>query len=184
MPSLVLTSSDNVNTMNDVNEGLDSNMEIKKKKDKAKKKISIIEESAECDPPAPKKLKREKKDTADGTVQSSPDVNGNVRKKAVKVHSGDELVNPAGEQPEKKKKKKKAATPDNDTTDQTPSVNGTGTKSPKTPAKVNGHLTDITPTPSSEDSSSESEKDVETPEQKEGAFSNFKISQDTIKLLQ
>uniref|UniRef100_A0A9J7X9T4 RNA helicase n=1 Tax=Cyprinus carpio carpio TaxID=630221 RepID=A0A9J7X9T4_CYPCA len=39
-----------------------------------------------------------------------------------------------------------------------------------------------TPGPSSEDSDSDREK--ETPEQKEGAFSNFRISQNTIKLLQ
>lgn len=74
-----------------------------KKKDKAKKKMTMTEESADCDPPAPKKLKREKMDTANGTVQSSPDVNGNIRKKPVKVqnlHSSDELVNPAGEPPE------------------------------------------------------------------------------------
>ncbi|XP_058240975.1 nucleolar RNA helicase 2 isoform X2 [Hemibagrus wyckioides] len=187
MPSLVLTSSDNSNIMDDVDEGLNTNLEIKKKKDKAKKKMTMTEESADCDPPAPKKLKREKMDTANGTVQSSPDVNGNIRKKPVKVqnlHSSDELVNPAGEPPEKKKKKKKAATTDDDTAEQTPAANGISTKSPKTPAKVNGHLTDSTSTLSSEDSSSESEKDMETPEQKEGAFSNFKISQDTIKLLQ
>ncbi|XP_050981984.1 nucleolar RNA helicase 2 [Labeo rohita] len=39
-----------------------------------------------------------------------------------------------------------------------------------------------TPAPSSEDS--DSDQDKETPEQKEGAFSNFRISQNTINLLQ
>ncbi|XP_053475086.1 nucleolar RNA helicase 2 isoform X1 [Ictalurus furcatus] len=190
MPSLVLSSSENGITMNDVDEGLDSNLETKKKKDKAKKKkTTVTEESADCDPPAPKKVKREKMDTANGTVQKSPDVNGNFGRKPVEVnnlHSSDELVNPEGEQPEKKKKKKKkkAVTPDETTVDQAPSVTGIGTKSTKTQAKVNGHFTDSTSTQSNEDSNSESEKDVETPEQREGAFSNFKISQDTIKLLQ
>ncbi|KAL1263583.1 hypothetical protein QQF64_006322 [Cirrhinus molitorella] len=54
-------------------------------------------------------------------------------------------------------------------------VNG-GTDKTYLPAIVD------TPAPSSEDSDSEREK--ETPEQKEGAFSNFRISQNTIDLLQ
>lgn len=75
-----------------------------KKKDKAKKKkTTVTDESADCDPPAPKKVKREKMDTANGTVQNSPDVKGNTGSKPVKVknlHSTDELMNPAGEQSE------------------------------------------------------------------------------------
>lgn len=75
-----------------------------KKKDKTKKKkMTETEESADCDPPAPKKVKREKMDTANGTAQKSPEVNGNFGKKPVKVknsHSTDELVNPASEQSE------------------------------------------------------------------------------------
>ncbi|KAF4071502.1 hypothetical protein AMELA_G00274100 [Ameiurus melas] len=188
MPSLVLSSSENGITMNDVDEGLDSTLETKKKDKAKKKKTTATEESADCDPPAPKKVKREKMDTANGTVQKSPDVNGNFGRKPVEVknlHSSDELVNPEGEQPEKKKKKKKkAATPDETTVDQAPSVTGISTKSTKTQSKVNGHFTDSTSTQSNDDSNNESEKDVETPEQREGAFSNFKISQDTIKLLQ
>ncbi|KAF5895641.1 nucleolar RNA helicase 2 isoform X2, partial [Clarias magur] len=188
MPSLVLTSSDNVTTMNDIDEGSDNNIEIKKKKDKTKKsKMTVTDESADCDPPAPKKIRREKMDTADGTAQTSPDVNGNIRKKPAKVknlHSSDELMTPADDQSEKKKKKRKTATPDETTNDQEQSVNGISKKSPKIQAKVNGHSTDSTSTQSSDDSNSESEKDVETPEQREGAFSNFKISPETIKLLQ
>ncbi|XP_067277784.1 nucleolar RNA helicase 2 isoform X2 [Pseudorasbora parva] len=54
-------------------------------------------------------------------------------------------------------------------------------------AEANGadtteHTPANTPGPSSEDSDSDPEK--ETPEQKEGAFSNFRISPNTIKLLQ
>ncbi|TSP25434.1 Nucleolar RNA helicase 2 [Bagarius yarrelli] len=136
MPSLVLTSSNNSNNMEDVDEGLDINTEIKKKKDKTKKKSTPTDESADCDPPAPKKLKRAKMDTANGTVQISPDVNGNVGKKAVK---------------KKKKKKKKTLTEDDATAEQTPAANGIS-------AKVNEQLNDTTQ--SMEDSSSESEKDV------------------------
>lgn len=75
-----------------------------KKKDKAKKKkTTVTDESAECDPPAPKKVKREKVNTANGTVQKSPDVNGNVGRKLSKVKSlpsSDEHMNPSGEQSE------------------------------------------------------------------------------------
>lgn len=62
-----------------------------------------MDESADCDPPAPKKVKREKMDTANGTTQKSPEVNGNFGRKPIKVknlHSTDELMNPASEQSE------------------------------------------------------------------------------------
>uniref|UniRef100_A0A4W4EQQ2 RNA helicase n=1 Tax=Electrophorus electricus TaxID=8005 RepID=A0A4W4EQQ2_ELEEL len=89
--------------------------------------MAATEEIEECQPPAPKKIKKEKRDTANGTVQKSLDVNDNLKEplKVKTIHSIDELMDSASDQ-----------------------------------------------------------STEETPEQKEGAFSNFRISQDTIKLLQ
>uniref|UniRef100_A0A4W4ERI9 RNA helicase n=1 Tax=Electrophorus electricus TaxID=8005 RepID=A0A4W4ERI9_ELEEL len=98
------------------------------KKNKTKKNtMAATEEIEECQPPAPKKIKKEKRDTANGTVQKSLDVNDNLKEplKVKTIHSIDELMDSASDQ-----------------------------------------------------------STEETPEQKEGAFSNFRISQDTIKLLQ
>ncbi|XP_062864324.1 nucleolar RNA helicase 2 isoform X2 [Trichomycterus rosablanca] len=124
MPSVIFSSNDNDINMNEVDEGLEMNIEAKKKK--KTKKIMAATEDSECDPPATKKVKREKMNTANGTVQDSPDVNGNKKNKPLKVN--------------------------NDSSDE--HVNGTD------------------------------EQTEETPEQKEGAFSNFRISNETIKLLQ
>ncbi|KAI4887402.1 hypothetical protein NFI96_006843 [Prochilodus magdalenae] len=76
---------------------------------------------------------------------------------------------------QKAAKKKKPATA---------AVNGVPAKSPKSQANLNGHSADSTPAQSSEDSASDSEKETETPEQREGAFSNFRISPNTVKLLE
>ncbi|KAI4880014.1 hypothetical protein NFI96_031325 [Prochilodus magdalenae] len=176
MPSVVSASSDNLTATNNMDEGLEG-IKVTKKKDKTlkKKKMAPTEEPEECEAPAPKKIKKEKTDTADGASPKTPDLNGNVKKKKLKVknsHSSEELVEPSCDQScEKAAKKKKPATA---------AVNGVPAKSPN----LNGHSADSTPAQSSEDSGSDSEKETETPEQREGAFSNFRISPNTVKLLE
>ncbi|KAG7279172.1 hypothetical protein CRUP_022367 [Coryphaenoides rupestris] len=53
----------------------------------------------------------------------------------------------------------------------------------KTPTQTPAQTPAQTPCQSNDESTSDSEKELETPEQKEGAFSNFKISQETIDRL-
>ncbi|XP_072526296.1 nucleolar RNA helicase 2 [Salminus brasiliensis] len=185
MPSVTLPGGDDDIALNSTDAGMESIKETKKKKDKTKKKaMAALDNSEECDPPAPKKIKKEKKNTAVG----SSDLNGNIKEEPLKnSHSSDELVNSDSDQSseKKKKKKKKKLVQDEETeVSEAPAENVSTAKSPKSQAKLNGHSTDATPAQSSEDSSSDSEKETETPEQKEGAFSNFKISQKTIQLLQ
>uniref|UniRef100_A0A8B9JI30 RNA helicase n=1 Tax=Astyanax mexicanus TaxID=7994 RepID=A0A8B9JI30_ASTMX len=123
------------------------------------------------------------------TSNESPDLNGNVKKDKLKVknsHSSDELIKPDSDQPseKKKKKKKKQETEEDTAVSESPAISEEAEKPAKSQTKLNGHSTDQTPAQSSEDSASDSEKETETPEQREGAFSNFKISQKTIQLLQ
>ncbi|XP_036439166.1 nucleolar RNA helicase 2 isoform X2 [Colossoma macropomum] len=189
MPSILSPSSDSAIPANGMDERVEGVKEPKKKKDKTmKKKKAATEEAEDCDPPAPKKIKKEKMDTANGASLKSPDLNGNLKKKPLKVktsHSSDELRDSSGDQSsEKKKKKKKLATVEGTAVGEAATVNGFAAKSPKSQAKLNGHSTGSTPAQSSEDTGSDSEKEMETPEQKEGAFSNFRISPNTIKLLE
>ncbi|XP_026880775.2 nucleolar RNA helicase 2 isoform X1 [Electrophorus electricus] len=192
MPTKVFTNNDNVIEMNNVDETSEiikeTKASINRKKNKTKKNtMAATEEIEECQPPAPKKIKKEKRDTANGTVQKSLDVNDNLKEplKVKTIHSIDELMDSASDQStEKKKKKTKAVNAEDTVFCGAPTVNSIISKSLKLQAKLSGHSTDVTPAQSSDDSSSDGEKETETPEQKEGAFSNFRISQDTIKLLQ
>uniref|UniRef100_A0A4W5RHR8 RNA helicase n=1 Tax=Hucho hucho TaxID=62062 RepID=A0A4W5RHR8_9TELE len=77
-----------------------------------------------------------------------------------------------------------STTPKKKKTSEDEVVNRVLPKTPKLIAQTNGHSTTTTPAQSSEDSGSDDETETETPEQKEGAFSNFRISPNTIKLLQ
>ncbi|XP_068587280.1 nucleolar RNA helicase 2 [Cebidichthys violaceus] len=123
-----------------------------------------------------KKLKTKKK-LEEQEVQEDPDCEPPAPKKKKKkdkivVDQVHDLIEEATDMngnsngidtPEKKKKKQKKATAE---------------------AETNGHSTPDTPAQTSEDSASDGEKETEeTPEQKEGAFSNFRISQFTIDKL-
>ncbi|XP_074523139.1 nucleolar RNA helicase 2 [Halichoeres trimaculatus] len=143
---------------------------IKIKQGKKLKKMQledeIEQEDPDCEPPAPKKKKKKDKLAGDQTDISTAeviDMNGNIngvqspKKKIKKI---------AVEDTEKKKKQKKVIAE--------AATNGHST--PNTPPE--------TPSQSGEDSASDGEKEMElTPEQKEGAFSNFRISQVTIDKL-
>ncbi|KAL7855446.1 hypothetical protein AOLI_G00190500 [Acnodon oligacanthus] len=192
MPSVLSPSFDSAIPANSIDEGLEGVKVAKKKKDKTmKKKQAATEEAEVCEPPAPKKIKKKKKmDEANGASPKSPDLDGDLKKKPLKVktsHSGDELMDSSIDQPseqkKEKKKKKKLATAEGTAVGEATPVSSFAAESPKSQAKLNGHSTASTPAQSSEDSGSDSEKEM-TPEQREGAFSNFKISPNTIKLLE
>ncbi|KAL7841834.1 hypothetical protein SRHO_G00255250 [Serrasalmus rhombeus] len=191
MPSVLSPSGNSAIPANSMDEGLEGVKVAKKKKDKTpKKKAAATEEAGDCEPPAPKKTKKEKMDAANGASLKSPDLNGNLKKKPLKVetpHSGEELIDSSSDkssEKKKKKKKKKLETAEGSAVGGAAEVSGSAAKSPKSQAELNGHSKGSTPAQSSEDSGSDSEKEMETPEQREGAFSNFKISPNTIKLLE
>ncbi|XP_034381621.1 nucleolar RNA helicase 2 isoform X3 [Cyclopterus lumpus] len=152
-----------------MDDGLDTVAEAKpQKKTKEGKKLKSKkledqeeQEDPDCEPPAPKKKKKKDKLAVD-LVNDHIDLNGSgngvdTPKMIQKMAEGDT------EKKNKKQKKAMAAAETN------------GHSTPNTPVE--------TPVQSSEDSASDSEKETETPEQKEGAFSNFRISQFTIDKL-
>ncbi|XP_054466285.1 nucleolar RNA helicase 2 isoform X2 [Anoplopoma fimbria] len=135
------------------------------KKLKNKKQLED-QEDPDCEPPAPKKKKKKDKLTVDQVndpIEEATDMNGNSNG----VDTPEMIKKKAEGETEKKKKKHKKAIAEAETN---------GHSTPDTPAQ--------TPAPSSEDSASDAEKETgETPEQKAGAFSNFRISQFTIDKL-
>ncbi|KAI4830751.1 hypothetical protein KUCAC02_002366 [Chaenocephalus aceratus] len=146
---------------------------IKKTKEGKKLKKKQLEDQEEqedldCEPPAPKKKKKKDKlDQSIGHVVEDTGMNGicddvETPKKIKKKKNPEEIT----EKKEKKHKKAEAVT--------------NGHSSTNTPVQ-----TPIpTPAHSSDDSASDSEKDTGlTPQQKAGAFSNFRISQVTIDKL-
>ncbi|KAM8894302.1 nucleolar RNA helicase 2 [Spinachia spinachia] len=161
MPTKIILESedqamdDNLDAVAEAKRLKKKNKEAKKLKNQMNLEEQEEQQDLDCEPPAPKKKK--KKDTlpVDNVSDHIEDTPEKIKKKA----EGDS---------EKKKKKKK--------------------KNKKAEAETNGHSIPDTPAPtpaqSSEDSASDSEKETgETPEQKEGAFSNFRISQFTIDKL-
>ncbi|KAM4592282.1 nucleolar RNA helicase 2 [Odontesthes bonariensis] len=147
---------------------------VKKRKTKEGKKLKKKQqeqpEEPDCDPPVPKKKKKKDKAAAD-------QVNGHVDE-ACDMNSNNGVL----ETPKQKTKKNKDGTEKNKKKQEKAIAE----------AATNGHSTSNTPvktpiqTPSqsSDDSASDGEKEIEeTPEQKEGAFSNFRISQVTINKL-
>ncbi|XP_035508267.1 nucleolar RNA helicase 2 [Morone saxatilis] len=130
-----------------------------------------VQEDPECEPPASKKKKKKDKlatDQMNDHIEEATDMNGNSN--GVETPKQKTKKNTEGDTEKKKKKQKKAITED--------TTNGHST--PNTPVQTPIQ----TPSQSSEESASDSEKEtVETPEQKEGAFSNFRISQVTIDKL-
>ncbi|XP_058652306.1 LOW QUALITY PROTEIN: nucleolar RNA helicase 2 [Onychostoma macrolepis] len=115
-----------------------------------------------------KKKTKERKQKAEAEAEEC-DAPAPKRRKAEKMPTESTDMNGNTDTSQLKLKKKKKANVED--------VTGNG-ETDKTPVSA---VVD-TPGPSSEDSDSDREK--ETPEQKEGAFSNFRISQNTIKLLQ
>ncbi|XP_057704800.1 nucleolar RNA helicase 2 isoform X2 [Corythoichthys intestinalis] len=141
-------------------------LKIKSKEGKKlKKKIKEEEPDNEC--PIPKKKKKNKlaEDQVNGDIDQATDPNGSTD---------------ISEPPKKKKKKNTEAVKEE-----------TKKKQKKEIIETNGHSLPDTPEPTpiqtpsqSDDSTSDSEKESEeTPEQKKGAFSNFRISADTIQKL-
>ncbi|XP_076011545.1 nucleolar RNA helicase 2 isoform X2 [Genypterus blacodes] len=187
MPSkIIFESEDHVmeadtDTAEEVKALKKKNKEAKKLKKKQLEEQEVepeqqeVELEPDCEPPAPKKKKKKDKlaaDQVDGQTNGATDINGNTeedvtpQKKSKKINGADS---------EKKKQKKTAAeAPTNGSL--TP-INGHS--NPNTPIQTPIQ----TPAQSSDESASDSEKETETPEQKEGAFSNFRISQCTIEKL-
>uniref|UniRef100_A0A4W5R6I5 RNA helicase n=1 Tax=Hucho hucho TaxID=62062 RepID=A0A4W5R6I5_9TELE len=159
----------------DISAGSTTPKKVKKKTKegkKIKKPKTVVEEEPDCEPPVPKKKKKEKVHKANGDVNKSIDVNGNIESPLKNTSYSNEESADNDKATEKKK------------TSEDEVVNRVLPKTPKLIAQTNGHSTTTTPAQSSEDSGSDDETETETPEQKEGAFSNFRISPNTIKLLQ
>lgn len=137
---------------------------IKEGKKKKKEKITDLED---CEPPALKKKKKKDRQTVgqvNDQMNEVTDMNGNFS-------TGETTKQQKKSDSEKKKKKQKKLIAEE-------ASNGH--------SLVNTPVTtpNQTPSHSTEDSSSDSEKEAgETTEQKEGAFSNFRISQVTIDKL-
>ncbi|XP_063048299.1 nucleolar RNA helicase 2 [Engraulis encrasicolus] len=158
MPSKIL--EDSIHTMDSgVSEDcMDTPIKVKKvKKDKTKDKDGKKKKKLVVEDPGeelePPAPKKKKKDKLDTSTGDLTDVNGKVKKKKIKTEI--------------------AAT-----------ANGNLEMAPKLITEFKDeHSISSPPTPSSEDLSSDAEQDTETPEQKEGAFKNFRISPNTINLL-
>ncbi|XP_029000540.1 nucleolar RNA helicase 2 [Betta splendens] len=170
MPSKIMFEDNNTAMDEDIGIAVDTGpLKLKTKEGKKLKKKKQLEEQeaaecedADCEPPAPKKKKKKDKLAAaqmNGHIQEATDTNGNVND---------------AETPKQKTKKNKGGDTEKEITQKEAIIIGDST--PKTSAQ--------TPSQSSEESLSDSEKETEeTPEQKEGAFSNFRISPVTISKL-
>ncbi|XP_024151706.1 nucleolar RNA helicase 2 [Oryzias melastigma] len=131
-----------------------------KEEKKLKKKQQQLEEQedADCEAPAPKKKKKKDKVAVEELNGHTEEANG---------------FSDGVETPKQKTKKKKDG--DTDKKQKQKAI---------AESAIKEHSTTNTPSPSSDDSCCDSEKETEeTPEQKEGAFSNFRISQVTINKL-
>ncbi|KAK5873846.1 hypothetical protein PBY51_018849 [Eleginops maclovinus] len=177
MPTKIIFESDDQAMEDDVDTVAEAKPIKKTKEGKKLKKKKQLEDQAEqeeldCEPPAPKKKKKKDKlavDQSIGHVVEDTDMNGNCN--GVETPKKIKKKKTAEEDTEKKNKKNKKAIAEAETN---------GHSSPNTSVQTPIQ----TPAHSSEDSASDSEKETdETPEQKEGAFSNFRISQVTIDKL-
>ncbi|KAM4744997.1 nucleolar RNA helicase 2 [Anableps anableps] len=138
-----------------------------KKLKKKQQQSEEQEEDPDCDPPAPKKKKKKDKLAAD-------QVNGHINEAADENSNSDDV-----ELPKQKIKKKKEASKKNQKQKKAVTEKETnGHSTPNTPLQTPTQ----TPSQSSDDSASDSENE-QTPEQREGAFSNFRISKVTIDKL-
>ncbi|XP_064789886.1 LOW QUALITY PROTEIN: nucleolar RNA helicase 2-like [Oncorhynchus masou masou] len=181
MPSKIIFETEDIGMEGqlDISAGSTKPKKVKEKKTKEGKKIkkhkTVVEEEPDCEPPVLKKKKKKKKkvDKANGDVNKSIGVNGNIESH---LKNNTSYSNEESADNDKATEKKK--------TSEEVVINRVLPKTPTLIAQTNGHSTTTTPAQSSEDSGSDGEKEIETPEQKEGAFSNFRISPNTIKLLQ
>nr|XP_033474648.1 nucleolar RNA helicase 2 [Epinephelus lanceolatus] len=176
MPSKIIFESEDLAMEDDVDTVAEAKPLKNKTKEgkKLKKKKKLLEDQEEqeepdCEPPAPKKKKKKDKLAADQVndhIDEATDMNGNSN--GVETPKKIKKKNTEGDTEKKRKKQKKAEAETN------------GHSTPNTPVQTPIQ----TPAQSSEESASNSEKETEeTPEQKEGAFSNFRISQVTIDKL-
>ncbi|XP_041836593.1 nucleolar RNA helicase 2 [Melanotaenia boesemani] len=175
MPSKIIfeseehTMSEDMDTVAEVKPVKNKTKESKKLKKKQQEQLEE-QEDPDCGPPATKKKKKKDKmavDQGNDLSDEATDMNGNSNG----VVTPKQKTKKNKEEAEKNEKKQKKAIAE-------AATNGHST--PSTPVQ-----TPIpTPSQSSEDSASDSEKEVEeTPEQREGAFSNFRISQVTVDKL-
>ncbi|CAL8353225.1 unnamed protein product [Merluccius merluccius] len=148
---------------------------IKNKEGKKAKSVNVEQEvEPDCEPPAKKKKKKSTltADPVNGHADKISDMNGNISS----VNASQKLKTTDTEEPKEKKKKQKKASSETNGDVLKPNGHSSPAKTPtQTPIQ--------TPCQSSDDSASDSEKELKTPEQREGAFSNFKICQDTIDRL-
>ncbi|CAL8243472.1 unnamed protein product [Lota lota] len=165
---------------------MDTAVEVKrskkiKNKEGKKAKSVIVDQEVEpdCEPPTKKKKKKSTLavDPVNGHADKTSDMNGSIS--SADASPQEQKPTDTEEPKEKKKKRKKASSETNGDVLKT-----NGHSSPaKTPTQTPTQTPSQTPCHSSDDSASDSEKDLLTEEQREGAFSNFKISQDTIDRL-
>ncbi|XP_072321977.1 nucleolar RNA helicase 2 [Eucyclogobius newberryi] len=162
MPSKIIFEDAYEAMEGEVDSAVPCNPSVSKSKEgKKKKKKEQITEVEDCEPPAPKKKKSKK--TKEDHIEEATDMNGNI--------DSEETTKPRKK--EKKKKKEKMAIAEEEENGAHSLVD--------TPA-----MTPVqTPSQSSTESGSDGEKEAvgETQEQKEGAFSNFRISEVTINRL-
>ncbi|XP_032416118.1 nucleolar RNA helicase 2 [Xiphophorus hellerii] len=174
MPSKIIFETEEETTEKDMDTVAEAETFKVKNKSKEGKKLKKKqqqpeeqEEDPDCDPPAPKKKKKKDKLAADqvnGHINEAADLNGN---------SGDV------ESPKKTKKKKKEASEKTQKQKKATTEEATnGHSTPNTPVQTPSQ----TPSQSSDELASDSENE-QTPEQIEGAFSNFRISKVTIDKL-
>ncbi|KAJ8264703.1 hypothetical protein GJAV_G00152780 [Gymnothorax javanicus] len=155
----------------------------KQKKEKTKdgkkiKKDEAEKEDFECEPPAPKKKKRKDGSSKESSKKKHTDVTSSMVNgtpvtpvTSSPTHSSEQSSSDSSSDNTKKKKKAKRA------------VSGSLPLMDQEEAETNG--LSAGGVPSSDEASSITENEVEeTPEQKEGAFSKFRISKETIKNLQ
>ncbi|XP_035011472.2 nucleolar RNA helicase 2 [Hippoglossus stenolepis] len=164
-----LVQEEEMDTVSEAKALKNKNKEAKKLKKKQQTEEQEEQEDPDCEPPAPKKKKKKDKlaghevNGHDEVTDLNDNINGieTPKKKKTKTNTEGDT--------EKKKKQKKATVE--------AATNGHSTL--KTPVQTPTQ----TPIPSGEESASDNEKDTETPEQKEGAFSKFRISDVTINKL-
>ncbi|KAM4602527.1 nucleolar RNA helicase 2 [Polymixia lowei] len=192
MPSKIIFESDDQAMGEDVDTVVEAKTpkKIKNKEGKKlKKKVKDQEQEEEpdCEPPVTKKKKKDKRaaDQVNCLANGDSDMNGNLNSAETQLKKKKNTEPDTEEIKEKKKKKQKKAFTEEATTDGLPQANGHSTPSTpiQTPVQTPIQTPAQTPSQSSDDSASDSEKETETPEQKEGAFSNFRISQETANLL-
>ncbi|KAG7492963.1 hypothetical protein MATL_G00020930 [Megalops atlanticus] len=182
MPVQITMNNEEIE-MEDSLDTTEKNSLKKRKKEKTKdgkkitKKKLVQDEPDDCEPPTPKKKRKE--DAAKGGLKKkSKDISCKLSNQTFDMttpsHSGEEANSDCDHENTAKKKTKAQAV-----------IKGPLTVPANQEAETNGHSARATPAYLGDESTSDSDKETEeTLEQKEGAFSNFQISKETVKLLQ